>query len=150
MKKRIFTGFLAVLMVLTMMAPTVAAAKATPEKGYITIDANGNSYTQHAYKSGSTLLVPVTMLTQFGGMKYSLSGSSYTFYYKDETANGKPISGARRIFLNIGKKTVQTVCYTSSSQYTTVTSASLSNTYTAGNKHYIPLEELLPLLDAKV
>lgn len=148
MKKRIFSAFLAMLMVFTLIAPTAAAA--TPEKVYITIEANGSRYAQHAYKSGNALLVPVTMLTQFGGMRYSVSGSNYTFYYQAETSGGRPLNGARRIFLNVGKKTVQTVYYPTSGKSVTISSASLSSTYTANKEHYIPLEELLPLLDAKV
>ena len=150
MKKTII--YLIVLaLLLSFVPPTVYAAKDSVEKKNITVDARGKKYTQTVYEaSNGKIFVPITMLTQFGGMSCSKGSSKYTFYYKSETSGGKPVTGARRIFIDKSGKSGQVVCYTSQSNYTTVESITFSKAQTINSKLYLPLEEFLPLFNAKV
>lgn len=151
MKKRFISFILAALLLFSCIAPQnyVAAADITEKK--ITVDADGTVYSLKVYEGvDGTIYVPTDTVARLGGMTSSASSSEYTFYYKSEVSRGNPLAGARRIIIDKSGKSGKVVCYTSGTKYTTIENISFSKAQTINKKLYLPIEEFLPLLDAKV
>lgn len=148
MKNKIITCILAILMLFSYV-PVVSAADVTEKK--ITVDADGKVYSLRVYEgSDGTVYAPVESVARLGGMTTSTSNSKYTLYYKNEVSRGTPDAGARRITIDKSGKTGSVICCTSGTKFATIENISFSKAHTANNKLYLPIEEILPLLDAKV
>ena len=151
MKKRFISLILAVLLLFSCVAPQSYVAAADVSEKKITVDADGTVYSLKVYEGADgTIYVPTDTVARLGGMTSSASSSDYTFYYKSEVSRGTPLAGARRIIIDKSGKTGKVVCYTSGSKYTTIESISFSKAKNISKKLYLPIEEFLPLLDAKV
>ncbi len=151
MKRRIIACIFAMLILFSLVFPIINVSAETLEQERIVVGTRNGYYIQTVYTDSTrAIFVPITMLQQFGGMASSADGSDYTFYYKNEASRGTPLAGARRIIIDKSGKTGKVVCYTSSTKYTTIESISFSKAHTVNKKLYLPIEEFLPLLDAKV
>ena len=155
MKKRILICALIVALLFTNAALFSSAAGTDLEQKYIKVESYGTYYTQHVYtdKNG-TIFVPITMLAQFGRLRYSEDTSGYTFYRNSETSNstGKRdfLAGARTITIDKAGTSAKVSCYTSKNVAKTVSTVKFSKSHTVDKKLYLPLAEALPLIDAKV
>lgn len=150
--RRLICLFIAALLLISS-APFVSAASDTEEK-YITVDYNGTHYYHSVLvdKDGK-VFAPTSILTNYGGLSESSSSTDYTFYRKSEqtVANGKKVflAGARTIKID-NKGTNATVsCYVTKGNAKTVATVKFSGQHTVNKKLYLPLVELLPLIDAK-
>lgn len=151
MKRRIISFALAIVTFLSCVLSQSPVFAADVTEKQITVDVDGTSYKLRIYEgTDSTIYVPAITVAKLGGMANSASGSDYIFYYKSETSRNTPLTGARRVIIDKSGKTGKVVCYTSSSAYTTIENITFSKAQTINNTLYLPIEEFLPLLNAKV
>ena len=148
MKKRILIIILILAIFLAQFLAIPSSADGKYERCYITVDLNGDQYDSEVFKNpAGKIMVSIGLLTSWTGMKQTTNSSQYIFYYKAQ--DGRTLF-RKEIHIDKSGKKGSAVCYTSKDHYKTLYSASFSDSYAYLDRLYLPLEEFLPFLEAKI
>ena len=146
MKKLISISVVAFLLI-ALFVPHIAAIE---EREYtqasIKVDNYGTELLMNVFiNDDDTVLVPVDILA-FCGKLYKTSDSSDYIYYDGFTGIGYE----KEILISKNGNYGRSVVYITPNDPVTISSTRFSDSYAHEEKLYLPLEELLPFLDAKV
>ena len=148
MCKRILSATILAVYALVAVILPVSATDAGYKTASIVVESFGNQYKEEVLQDNSgTIYAPITWLTRYGLMACAEESSNYVFYHVGEE-RVRPF--AKRIFIDKSGTGAKCGCYVSETRFVTYATPQFSGTYTKNAVLYLPMVELLPLLNAKV
>lgn len=148
MSKRIFSMALLIAYILSLSIVPVQAAGTDYQIAEIVVDSFGNQYTEEVLiNEDNTLFAPITWFTRYGLMARMEESNRYVFYNMGEETV-KPF--AKRIYIDKNGREVSCGCYVSETKFQTYMTHKFSQSISNKNTLYLPMAEMLPLLNAKI
>ena len=146
--KKIISLLLVILICSSSILPVFAANSNDYTQNSILVDYDGTEVYVHVFVADdATILVPADILTWFGGLDRKAEGSEYIYYQSNNEIGSYELSREIRISKNgsYGKSVMKVKQEKSLSGV----SVNFKDSYTYDGDLFLPLEEIVPFLDAK-